>query len=72
MASATSTPPAPKASIPSDPAAGVWLSEPTMVWPGFPKLCMWTGWLMPLPGREYQTPNFRQAERRNRCLSALR
>ena len=31
MASATSTPPAPKASMPKEPAAGVWLSEPTIV-----------------------------------------
>ena len=65
MASATSTPPAPKASMPSEPAAGVWLSEPTSVLPGLPKRCMCTGWLTPLPGRLYHTPKRRHALRRN-------
>src|ERR1700747_2463665 len=35
MAMATSKPPAPMASIPIDPAAGVGLSEPSIVFPGF-------------------------------------
>lgn len=43
MASATSAPPAPMANMPSEPAAGVWLSEPTMMSPGLPKRAMWTG-----------------------------
>ena len=33
MAKATSRPPAPTASIPREPAAGVWLSEPSRVLP---------------------------------------
>ena len=36
MAMATSIPPAPMASMPMAPAAGVWLSEPTRVLPGMP------------------------------------
>src|SRR5271166_3167367 len=71
-ASATSMPPAPKANIPREPAADVWLSEPTSVSPGLPKRCICTGWLMPLPGRLYQIPKRRHAERRNRCSSAFR
>ena len=54
------------ASMPSDPAAVVWLSQPTMDWPGTPKCSMCTGWLMPLPGPEYQTPKRSQALFRNR------
>ena len=37
MATATSMPPAPMASMPSAPPVGVWLSEPISVLPGFPK-----------------------------------
>ena len=37
MASATSSPPAPMASMPIEPAAGVWLSEPSKDFPGLPK-----------------------------------
>ena len=71
IARATSMPPTPIASIPSDPAAGVWLSLPTMVAPGIPNRSMWTGWETPLPGLEYQMPNRRHAERRNAWSSAL-
>ncbi|EPX76166.1 hypothetical protein Salmuc_01949 [Salipiger mucosus DSM 16094] len=52
MASATSIPPAPMASIPSEPAPVVWLSEPTRLWPGTPKHSMCTGCEIPLPGPE--------------------
>ena len=48
---------------PRDPAAGVWLSDPTIVLPGMPKRCMWVGWETPLSGLEYQSPNRWQAER---------
>ena len=43
MATATSMPPAPKASMPSPPPVGVWLSEPISVLPGMPKRsrCTW-------------------------------
>ena len=37
MATATSMPPAPMASMPSAPPVGVWLSEPMSVLPGLPK-----------------------------------
>ncbi|OQC73646.1 MAG: hypothetical protein BWX44_01386 [Spirochaetes bacterium ADurb.Bin001] len=37
IASATSNPPAPMASIPSAPAVGVWLSDPNSDLPGTPK-----------------------------------
>jgi hypothetical protein len=43
IAMATSRPPTPMASMPSEPAAGVWLSEPASVLPGTPKRCMCTG-----------------------------
>ncbi len=66
MAMATSMPPAPMASMPIEPAAVVWLSQPTMDWPGMPKCSMCTGWLMPLPGPEYHTPKRSQALLRNR------
>ena len=72
IAIATSSPPTPIASIPSDPAAGVCESDPTIVLPGTPRRCMCTAWLTPLPGWEYQTPNRRQALRRNRWSSGLR
>src|SRR5579875_2657343 len=72
MAMATSSPPAPMASMPMEPAAQVWLSEPRRDLPGFPKRCMCTGWLTPLPGLENQTPNRSQALRRKRWSSALR
>ena len=38
MATATSSPPAPMASIPIPPPVGVWLSEPIKVFPGIPNL----------------------------------
>ena len=37
MATATSMPPAPMASMPSARRVGVWLSEPMSVLPGLPK-----------------------------------
>ena len=52
MATATSMPPAPKASMPMPPPVGVWLSEPIRVLPGAPKRSKCTWWQMPLPGRE--------------------
>ena len=52
MATATSMPPAPKASIPMPPPVGVWLSEPIRVLPGAPKRSRCSWWQMPLPGRE--------------------
>ena len=72
IAIATSSPPAPIASMPSDPAAHVWLSEPSSVLPGMPKRCMCTGWLTPLPGLLYQSPKRWHALCRNRWSSALR
>ena len=68
IASATSNPPAPIASMPIAPAAGVWLSEPKRDFPGFPKRCMCTTWLTPLPGREYQIPKRRQALSRKQMI----
>ena len=56
MATATSSPPAPMASIPAAPQVGVWLSEPRSVSPGRLKRSSCTWWQMPLPGRENQTP----------------
>lgn len=56
----------PIASMPSEPAAQVWESEPNSVLPGTPKRCMCTGCETPLPGLENQRPHFRHAERRNR------
>ena len=56
MATATSRPPAPMASIPAAPQVGVWLSEPSRVWPGMEKRSSCTWWHMPLPGRENQMP----------------
>ena len=58
MATATSMPPAPKASMPMPPPVGVWLSEPISVLPGTPKRSRWTWWQMPLPGREKRMPCF--------------
>ena len=72
IASATSRPPAPMASMPSDPAEHVWLSEPSSMAPLTPNDSMCTGWLTPLPGRLYHRPNLRQALRKNRWSSALR
>ena len=71
MAVATSMPPSPIASMPSDPAAGVWLSEPTIVLPGIPNRCMWVGWETPLPALEYHSPNRWQADRRKAWSSAF-
>ena len=58
MATATSMPPAPKASMPMPPPVGVWLSEPISVLPGTPKRSRCTWWQMPLPGREKRMPCF--------------
>jgi hypothetical protein len=52
----TERPPAPIASMPIAPAAGVWESVPSSVLPGTPKSCWCTGWLMPLPPRENHMP----------------
>ncbi len=60
------------ASMPSEPAAGVWLSLPTIVAPGTPKRCMCVGCETPLPGLENHIPNRRAAERRNSWSSAFR
>src|SRR2546422_6561601 len=48
---ATSNPPAPIASIPVAPAWTVWLSHPSIVWPGTSNRSMWVQWLIPFPGR---------------------
>jgi hypothetical protein len=56
MASATSRPPTPMASMPSEPAAQVCESDPTMLLPGLPKRCMCVGWDTPLPGLENHRP----------------
>lgn len=72
MASATSRPPTPIASMPRLPAAQVCESEPARVEPGLPKCSMWVGCETPLPGPEYQSPNRRAAERRNRWSAMLR
>ncbi len=50
MAMATSSPPAPMASMETPAAPGVWLSEPIMVSPGRPKRSICTWWETPLPG----------------------
>ncbi len=52
MATATSRPPAPMASMAAPPEVGVWLSEPRRVSPGELKRSRCTWWQMPLPGRE--------------------
>ena len=66
MAMATSSPPTPTASMPSEPAAHVWESEPASDAPGTPNRCMCTGWDTPLPGLEYHRPNRWHADRKNR------
>ena len=71
MATATSMPPAPKASMPMPPQVGVWLSEPMSVLPGLPKRSSCTWWQMPLPGRENQTPCFLATVWRYRWSSAF-
>ncbi len=60
MASATSSPPAPIASMPIPPPVGVCESDPTSVCPGQPNRSKCTWWQMPLPGLLTNTP----------CLSA--
>ena len=42
MATATSRLPAPIASMPAAPQSGVWLSEPSSVWPGTANVSMCT------------------------------
>ena len=64
MASATSRPPTPIASMPSEPHAGVCESDPIIVLPGLPNRCMCVGCETPLPALEYQSPKRRHAERR--------
>src|ERR1700761_1827052 len=71
IASATSNPPTPIASMPSDPAAGVCESEPTMVLPGIPNRCMCVGCDTPLPGLENHSPNLCAAVRRYSWSSAF-
>jgi hypothetical protein len=66
IAIATSRPPTPMASMPSEPAAHVCESDPASDAPGRPNRSMCTGCETPLPGREYQTPNRWQADLRNR------
>ena len=56
MATATSSPPAPIASMPTAPAVGVWLSLPRSVHPGRVRRSRCTWWQMPLPGFEKRTP----------------
>ena len=56
MATATSSPPAPIASMPTPPAVGVWLSLPRSVRPGASNRSRCTWWQMPLPGFEKRTP----------------
>ena len=58
IAMATSRPPAPIASIPIAPPVGVWLSEPSSVFPGTPNLSKWTVWQMPFPAFERKMPYF--------------
>ena len=72
IAIATSRPPTPMASMPSDPAAQVCESEPASEAPGRPNRCMCTGCETPLPGRENHSPNRWQAERRNRWSAMFR
>ena len=71
MASATSRPPAPMASIPRAPPAQEWLSEPRSVFPGAAEVDMCSGWLTPLPGRLNQTPKRLQALSRKRWSSGF-
>jgi len=71
MASATSRPPAPMASMPRAPQVEVWLSDPSSVFPGFPKRSRWTWWQMPLPARESRTPKRRATDCRYRWSSAF-
>ncbi len=61
IATATSRLPAPIASMPAAPQSGVWLSEPSSVWPGMANVSMCTWWQMPLPGLEKTAPYFRAA-----------
>ena len=56
MASATSSPPAPMASMPRAPQVEVWLSEPRRVFPGLPNRSRCTWWQMPFPARERRMP----------------
>ena len=56
MATATSRPPAPIASMPVEPQSGVWLSVPRTTWPGTLKDSKCTWWQMPLPGLENHAP----------------
>ncbi len=56
MATATSSPPDPMASMPVEPQSGVWLSVPRTSWPGTLNDSKWTWWQMPLPGLENQEP----------------
>ena len=58
IATATSSPPAPIASIPMPPPVGVCESEPISVLPGLPKRSRCSWWQMPLPGRENTMPYF--------------
>ena len=57
IAVATSIPPTPIQSMPIAPPCGVWLSPPTLTFPGIPNLATWTAWQIPFPGLETWTPN---------------
>ena len=56
MATATSRPPAPMASMPVEPQRGLWLSVPRSISPGTLNDSKCTWWQMPLPGLENQAP----------------
>ena len=62
IATATSRPPAPIASMPAAPQSGVWLSVPSSVWPGIENDSMCTWWQMPLPGLEKSAPYLRETD----------
>ena len=59
ITAATSSPPAPMPIIPRAPALGVWLSVPTIIFPGTANRARCTLWQMPLPARDKTMPYFR-------------
>jgi hypothetical protein len=71
IATATSSPPAPMASIPSPPPVGVCESDPSRVLPGAPKRSRCTWWQMPLPGREKCMPKRAAHDCRKRWSTAF-
>ena len=64
-------PPAPNASMPSEPAAGVWLSEPDERQARLAEALHVDRVADAVARRLYHTPKRRQALRRNRCSSAF-